>query len=74
MASVGNGQLKYPTAYNFVLGVSATNTTNRLASFSNWCVYVGVTAPGTSLSAPFVSEVALMLRTIKPLASKQEII
>jgi len=45
----GHEQPSYPAAYNFVLGVSATNKLNRLASFSNWGSYVGITAPGTEI-------------------------
>lgn len=45
----GHEQSSYPAAYNFVLGVSATDKTNRLASFSNWGSYVGITAPGTEI-------------------------
>ncbi|PEQ02678.1 hypothetical protein CN585_19540 [Bacillus toyonensis] len=45
----GNEQLSYPAAYNFVLGVSATDKTDRLASFSSWGVDVGITAPGTDI-------------------------
>ncbi|MBJ8113825.1 S8 family serine peptidase [Bacillus cereus group sp. N6] len=45
----GHEQPSYPAAYNFVLGVSATNKSDRLASFSNWGSYVGITAPGTEI-------------------------
>ncbi|KXY10989.1 hypothetical protein AT267_00900 [Bacillus cereus] len=45
----GHEQPIYPAAYNFVLGESATDKTDRLASFSNWGSYVGITAPGTEI-------------------------
>ncbi|PHC34713.1 hypothetical protein COF09_31770 [Bacillus toyonensis] len=45
----GHEQSSYPAAYNFVLAVSATDQTNRLASFSNWGSDVGITAPGTEI-------------------------
>ncbi|MEK4503933.1 S8 family peptidase [Bacillus sp. FSL R12-0069] len=45
----GHEQPIYPAAYNFVLGVSATDKTDRLASFSNWGSAVGITAPGTDI-------------------------
>ncbi|PEQ01701.1 S8 family serine peptidase [Bacillus toyonensis] len=51
-ASTGNEgkeQPSYPAAYNFVLGVSATDKTDILAYFSNWGLDVGITAPGTEI-------------------------
>ncbi|WP_409296610.1 S8 family serine peptidase [Peribacillus sp. SCS-26] len=39
----------YPAAYNFVLGVSATDKEDRLAPFSNWGIYIGIAAPGTAI-------------------------
>jgi thermitase len=94
----GHDSPSYPAAYNYVLGVSATDKHNQLASFSNWGVYVGIAAPGTeilsttptyplpklllnydsmqgtSMAAPFVSGVAVMLRAINPQATNQDII
>ncbi|PEP86223.1 S8 family serine peptidase [Bacillus toyonensis] len=45
----GNEQPSYPAASNFVLGVSATDKTDRLASFSSWGGDVGITAPGSEI-------------------------
>ncbi|MBI0577920.1 S8 family serine peptidase [Neobacillus cucumis] len=45
----GHERPSYPAAYNFVLGVSATDKNNQLAPFSNWGVYVGIAAPGTAI-------------------------
>ncbi|PEQ08688.1 S8 family peptidase [Bacillus toyonensis] len=45
----GNEQPSYPAACNFVLGVSATDKTDRLTSFSSWGLDVGITAPGTEI-------------------------
>ncbi|PEQ09127.1 S8 family peptidase [Bacillus toyonensis] len=47
--NTGHEEASYPAAHNFVLGVSATNKLDRLASFSNWGSYVGIAAPGTEI-------------------------
>lgn len=39
----------YPAAYKNVIGVSATNTKDQLASFSNYGKYIDVAAPGENI-------------------------
>ncbi|PEF33601.1 S8 family serine peptidase [Bacillus wiedmannii] len=62
VASAGNEgheQPSYPAAHNFVLGVSATDKTDGLASFSNWGSYVGSTAPGTEILSTALADPVL---------------
>ena len=82
VAAVGNdgsGALTYPAAYPGVIGVSATNQSDGIASFSNFGSAVDVAAPGvgilstvpggyasmsgTSMAAPFVSASAALIRS-----------
>ncbi len=41
--------VNYPSAYNHVLGVAATDQSDHLASFSNYGNWVDVSAPGVSI-------------------------
>ncbi|PYE87146.1 S8 family serine peptidase [Bacillus sp. 196mf] len=45
----GSEQPNYPSDFNFVLGVSSIDKTNKLAYFSSWGVGVGITVPGTAI-------------------------
>lgn len=55
IASAGNDYpwtppyVNYPSAYNHVLGVAATDQSDHLASFSNYGTWVDVSAPGVSI-------------------------
>lgn len=57
VASVGNdshgGRDLYPAAYGTVYGVAATDSNDRLASFSNYGKSVSVTAPGAFVISTF---------------------
>mgnify|MGYP003557810256 FL=1 len=82
VAAVGNegtGALTYPAAYPGVIGVAATDRSDRVADFSNSGSAVDLAAPGvaimstvpggfasysgTSMATPFVSATAALLRS-----------
>ncbi len=50
-----NGRVPLPAGYNNVLGISALNTSDHRASFSNYGSYVDLAAPGVSIlsTVPF---------------------
>jgi subtilisin family serine protease len=55
VAAAGNeasSNPSYPAAYADVVGVSATDQNDLLASFSNFGTYVDVAAPGVGIDAP----------------------
>ncbi len=45
----GSNSYMYPAAYNHVIAVGATTSSDQKASFSNWGSWVDVTAPGASI-------------------------
>ncbi len=47
---MGTGTVNYPAAYPGVLAVGATAKGGQLASFTNKCSYVALTAPGAGLT------------------------
>jgi len=55
IAAAGNestSNKSYPAAYPYVIGVSATDTNDALASFSNFGDYIDFAAPGVGIQAP----------------------
>lgn len=56
VAAAGNDNTSapfYPAAYPGVIGVSATDSNNQRASFSNYGSYVDIAAPGVSILSTF---------------------
>ena len=54
IAAAGNdnsSQMFYPAAYNNVVAVAATNSTDHKASFSNYGAWIDVSAPGQGIFA-----------------------
>lgn len=51
--NLGSGERRYPAGSNRVLGVAATGTDDRRASFSNFGSWVAVAAPGVGLVSLF---------------------
>jgi subtilisin family serine protease len=51
----GNSQAHYPSAYNNVLAVAATNQSDIKASFSSYATWVDVSAPGTGIYATWAT-------------------
>ena len=54
VAAAGNSTssaLFYPADANYAVAVSATDSNNNLASFSNFGPYIGVAAPGVSIAS-----------------------
>ena len=47
--NAGSEQALYPSGFNHVLAVSATNTYNDLAFFSSWGISVAISAPGVDI-------------------------
>ncbi|WP_322798287.1 S8 family serine peptidase [Thermoflexus sp.] len=60
VAAAGNRNTSapfYPAAYPGVIGVSATNSSDQRASFSNYGSYVDIAAPGVSILSTYPSNV-----------------
>ncbi|MFL5763155.1 MAG: S8 family serine peptidase [Bacteroidia bacterium] len=58
VAAAGNSDVNtpfYPAAYNNVIAVAATTSTDQKASFSNYGTWVDVSAPGYNIYSTFVS-------------------
>jgi serine protease len=56
VAACGNNSADqdfYPSSYDGVLSVAATTSTDQLASFSNYCYAVGVSAPGDAIYSTY---------------------
>ncbi|MDR1841005.1 MAG: S8 family serine peptidase [Holophagales bacterium] len=67
VASAGNeGQrmVQYPAAFSGVIAVGATNSADRLASFSNWGSHVSVAAPGESIISAMIGDERASLESV----------
>jgi serine protease len=56
VAACGNNSMDqdfYPSSYDGVLSVAATTSNDQLASFSNYCYAVGVSAPGNGIYSTY---------------------
>lgn len=58
VASAGNDNsdaLKYPAAYNGVISVASTTTTDQKSSFSNYGSWVKISAPGSAILSTVIN-------------------